>query len=100
MKIFLATALTVFPCIAFASESRLTFPDAKIVGAPLSLEESAQLGVPSLTRDWSPIPPPIMVSRMPVIVPGVDCDPKMAVKPDGSREYKLTIIAPVLESQK
>jgi hypothetical protein len=100
MKTFLATALTVLPSIAFASGSWLAFPDTKIVGAPHSLEESAQLGVPSLTRDWSPISPPIMVSRMPVIAPGVDCDPKMVVKPDGSREYKLTIIAPILGSQK
>ncbi|HEY5212451.1 MAG TPA: hypothetical protein VIJ38_05445 [Acidobacteriaceae bacterium] len=100
MKAFLTIALVALPSLGFSADSSLAFPEAKIDGPPLSLEQSAQQGVPSLVYDFRPVQSIIRISRMPIIAPETDCDPKLIVKPDATRDYKMTVISPDVGSQK
>ncbi|HZZ18578.1 MAG TPA: hypothetical protein VFE25_04375 [Opitutaceae bacterium] len=100
MKKLLAIALVALPSVGLAIDSSLSFPDATIDTPPLSLEQSAAQGVPSLVFDFRPAPTVTRVSRMPILAPASECDPKMVVKPDSSVDYKLTVVAPEVSSEK
>jgi hypothetical protein len=97
MRKFLFVVVASIPTLAFANESPLVFPDMKLEGPILSLAESAQQAVPSLVNNFQPIVRITSTSRMPIIVPPTDCDPKMIVKPDSTIDYKLIVKTPDIE---
>jgi hypothetical protein len=100
MKPILTIALLALPGLGFAADSSLHFPEARIDGPPLSLEQSAQQAVPGLVHDFRPIQNIIGVSRMPIVAPESACDPKMIITPDATRDYKMTVINPEIVSSK
>jgi hypothetical protein len=99
MKRYIVALFVSLPIAVSAYESPLVFPDAKIELPPLSLVGDALQKVPRFVYDFEhQLRPPAevttFVSRMPIICPKGDLDPKMVKVPDASIEYKLTVKIP------
>jgi hypothetical protein len=84
MKSIIPALMLAAPAVAVAIDSPLDFSTAKIEVPTLSLAESAQQAVPSLVQDFRPMAKVNVVSRMPIIVPSAELDPKMVKAPDPS----------------
>lgn len=93
-----------------AADTLPTFPERKIELPPLSFTENTkQVRPPSI---WSEAgagfrcqaPPPVLeprfVSKMPVIVPEADIDPKILKAPDSSVDFKLIVKSPDIDPVK
>lgn len=104
MKKILAT-FALMPGVLLAADPLLAFPERKSALPPLSLTESAKQA-PSLTLwgevgDWSrhAAPPAVVeqkkfASRMPIVVPRADIDPKILHAPNSSVDFKLIVKNP------
>jgi hypothetical protein len=91
---FLVLAL---PIAAVAADDPLDFSSAKISGPTLSLAAGALQGVPSLLNDFRPRERVNVVSKMPILAPSADLDPKMIKTPDSSIDYALIVKTPDLQ---
>ena len=105
MKKILAT-FALLSGTLFAADTSLTFPERKIELPSLSLTESARyapspLNLWSQAGDWfrhQALPAVVeqkkLVSRMPIVVPKADIDPKLLKAPDSSVDFKLIVKSP------
>ena len=96
MKAFLAALFSALPVAVLAVDAPLAFPDAKIDAPALTLvENSLHRPLPNFVSDFGrQQTPTVVVSRMPIINPRSDLDPKMVKAPDPSVDYKLIIKSP------
>jgi hypothetical protein len=102
-----AVALFVsLPIAATAVEAPLAFTDAKISGPQFSIVDHSLQKAPIFFNEFGsegPLPTygrAIVVSRMPVIAPKTNIDPKMVKAPNSSIDYKLSVVSPDVEQAK
>ena len=106
MKRPLALLLALAPIGAMALDTPTAFPDAKIDAPAASLLEDALQKAPRVVSDFErklDAPPPVRVSyvsRMPVVAPMSDADPRLVKAPDLSVDYALTVVTPAVEPAK
>lgn len=106
--LLLLVALTAIGGV-HASDPALTFPPTKIELPPLSALEAAHasrnpLSFPNPPRPMLPSRPTFpragqrLFSKMPILVPRSDIDPKLILSPNPAIDYKLRIVVPEVES--
>jgi len=99
MKRPLALILALAPVAALALDAPPSFSEAKLDAPATSLLADAATKAPPFVSDFDKAlrPPPEkvrMVSRMPVMVPAGDTDPRLVRAPDPSVDYALTVAVP------
>jgi hypothetical protein len=100
MNYTIPALMLVLPVAAVAVDTPLDFSSAKIEAPTLSLAQSANEAVPSLVHDFRPMAKVnvVVVSKMPILAPSADLDPKMVKTPDSSIDYALIVVAPDVHS--
>ncbi len=105
MKRPLALFAALSPLAALALDAPPAFPDVKIEAPSATLMGDVATRVPPFVSDFdkalhpSP-PPPRVVSRIPVMVPAGDADPRVVKAPDPSVDYALTVAVPGVDPAK
>jgi hypothetical protein len=98
MKSPRAALLLLLPSVAAACPMPV-LPEVHLESTPFTLVGNALAGLPRVTDGFGSPPPPTrtrMVSRMPILAPKSDLDPKMVHGIDPSVDYRLTILDPEL----
>lgn len=99
MKKTITALILLAPLAGFSVDSPLDFSTAKIQGPTVSLTANALQNVPSLVPDFRPIARVVVVSKMPILTPSTEIDPKMVKAPDSSVDYALIVKAPDLQPE-
>lgn len=104
MKPLRPTLLILLPSVA-AAWPVPALPEVRLESTPFTLVGNALAGLPKVMDGFGVPPPPAgsrtrMVSRMPILDPKADCDPKMVHATDSSVDYKLTVVDPEIEGGK
>jgi|CZKI01.1.fsa_nt_gi hypothetical protein len=105
MKRLTAVILISLPLTAAAIEAPLTFPKVGLDVPPLPLIENSLQGLPGIISNLHPdrqtVPDRmVVISRMPIVLLGRECDPKIIKTPDLSIDYKLIVKNPEIEPSK
>jgi hypothetical protein len=98
MKSPRAALLLLLPSAAAAWPAPV-LPEVRLESTPFTLVGNALAGLPKVMDGFGSPPPPVparMVSRMPILAPQSDLDPKMVHGIDPAVDYKLTIVDPEL----
>jgi len=99
MKIHIFAYCVVLPVAATAFDQPSPFPNVRIDSPSLSLVGDALQKAPDFVSDFqrhnqASVPEAARVSRMPIVSPKADADPKMIKVPNPSIDYKLTVKSP------
>jgi len=99
MKIHIFAYCVVLPVAAAAFDQPPPFPNARIDSPSMSLVGDALQKAPDFVSDLqrhnqAAEPEAARVSRMPIVSPKGDADPKMIKAPNPSVDYKLTVKSP------
>jgi hypothetical protein len=99
MKIHIFAYCVVLPVAAAAFDQPPPFPNVRIESPSLSLVGDALQKAPDFVSDFqrhnqAVVPEAARVSRMPIVSPKGEADPKMIKAPDPTIDYKLTVKSP------
>jgi hypothetical protein len=105
MKNHWLVLLAALPIAAVAFETPLPLPDLRIESPSLSLVGDALRRAPDFVSDFQRqnrgfVPAMRQVSKMPMVMPAREADPKMVRAPDPSIDYKLIVKVPEVEPAK